>query len=129
MNNIVVNPADAPSIQKEQLQKTDSMDSRKIARSLRSGELTGIYIPVPSTLEARSLLRSHSAIVKDLSRMKQRIKSLLMFYGISYPPAFEESATHWSRRFMKWLSEEVTFSTSQGKGALSLIGKFRFRTT
>lgn len=121
VNNIVVNPADVPSTQKEQLQKTDSMDSRKIARSLRSGELTGIYIPVLSTLEARSLLRSRSAIVKDLSRMKQRIKSLLMFYGIPYPPAFEKSATHWSKRFMRWLSEEVTFSTEQGKVALSLL--------
>ena len=40
VNNIVVNPADVPSTQKEQLQKTDSMDSRKIARTLRSGELT-----------------------------------------------------------------------------------------
>ena len=37
VNNIVVNPADVPSTQKEQLQKTDRVDSRKIARSLRSG--------------------------------------------------------------------------------------------
>lgn len=121
VNNIVVNPADVPSTQKEQLQKTDSMDSRKIARSLRSGELTGIYIPAISTLEARSLLRSRSGIVKDLSRMKQRIKSLLMFYGIPYPSVFEKSATHWSKRFMKWLSEEIAFSTVQGKEALALL--------
>ena len=103
------------------MQKTDSMDSRKIARSLRSGELTGIYIPGISTLEARSLLRSRGAIVKDLSRMKQRIKSLLMFYGIPYPPLFEKSGTHWSRRFMKWLAEDVCFSTVPGKEALSLL--------
>lgn len=121
VNNIVVNLADIPSTQKEQLQKTDSMDSRKIARSLRSGELTGIYIPAISTLEAHSLLRSRSAIVKDLSRMKQRIKSLLMFYGIPYPPLFEKSATHRSKRFMKWLSEEITFSTPQGQEALYLL--------
>ncbi len=121
VNNIVVNPADVPSTQKEQLQKTDLMDSRKIARSLRCGELTGIYIPAMSTLEARSLLRSRRAIVKDLSRMKQRIKSLLMFYGIPYPAVFEKSATHWSKRFMKWLSEEITFSTVQGQEALSLL--------
>lgn len=121
VKNIVVNPADVPSTQKELLQKTDSMDSRKIARSLRSGELTGIYIPKQSTLEARSLLRSRNAIVKDLSRMKQRIKSLLFFYGISYPAAFKNSSTHWSKRFIKWLSEEITFSTSQGQEALVLL--------
>lgn len=40
---MVVNPADVPSTQKEQLQKTGRVDSRKIAHSLRSGELTGIH--------------------------------------------------------------------------------------
>jgi hypothetical protein len=34
VKNIVVNPFDVPSTQKEHLQKTDSMDSRKIACSL-----------------------------------------------------------------------------------------------
>ncbi len=112
-----------PGTQKEKLQKTDPMDSRKIARSLRSGELTGIHIPLQETLEARSLLRSRSAIVKDLSRMKPRIKSLLMFYGIPYPSTFEKSGTHWSKRFMEWLSEDVSFSTPHGGDALSLLVK------
>ena len=123
INNIVVNPADVPGTQKEHLQKTDSIDSRKIARSLRSGELTGIYIPKVSTLEARSLLRSRTAIVKDLSRMKQRIKSLLYFYGITYPAIFEKNGTHWSKRFMKWLTEDITLDTDQGRQALYLLVK------
>lgn len=54
VNNIVVNPVDVPSTQKELLQKTDRVDSGKLARSLRSGELTAIYIPAKRTLEARS---------------------------------------------------------------------------
>jgi transposase len=36
INNIVVNPADVPTTQKEQLQKDDPTDSRKLARSLRA---------------------------------------------------------------------------------------------
>jgi hypothetical protein len=39
INNIIINPADVPTTQKEQLQKDDPTDSRKLARSLRSGEL------------------------------------------------------------------------------------------
>ena len=65
IDNIVVNPADVPTSQKETLCKTDSVDSRKLARSLRGGELTGIHIPNVETLEARTLLRARDSIVKD----------------------------------------------------------------
>lgn len=86
INNIIVNPADVPTGQKENVQKTDAVDSRKIARSLRGNELTGIHVPGEYTLEARTLVRARDAIVKDMTRMKQRLKSLLYFYGIPYPP-------------------------------------------
>lgn len=120
IKNIVVNPADIPTTQKEKLQKTDSVDSSKIARSLRAGELTGIHIPTLSTLEARSLMRTRSAIVKELTQMKQRIKSMLYYYGIKFPLIFERSTTHWSRRFILWL-EEIEFSTEEGRCSLSLL--------
>lgn len=74
--------------------KTDSVDSRKLARSLHSSELT---YPHGRELEARTLLRFRDCIVKELSRMKQRVKSLLHFYGIRYPSRFERSGTHQSR--------------------------------
>ena len=74
IQNIVVNPADVSTSQKERLQKTDAVDSRKIARSLRSNELTAIHVPCRETLEVRTLLRSRDALVRDLARMKQRIK-------------------------------------------------------
>ncbi len=121
IKNIIVNPADVPTGQKENLQKTDAVDSRKIARSLRGNELTGIHVPRMETLEARTLLRSRDAIVKDLTRMKQRVKSLLYFYGIPYPPEFEKAGTHWSRRFMKWLQDDVQLSTPEGGEALHLL--------
>ena len=74
VENIIINPADVPTSQKEDLQKTDSVDRRKIARSLRADELVGIYIPKANTLEARTLLRSSDEIVRDIYRMKQRVK-------------------------------------------------------
>lgn len=121
ISNIVVNPADVPTSRKESISKTDSVDSRKLARSLRGGELAGIHIPKEDTLEARTLLRSRDCIVKDLSRMKQRVKSLLYFYGIKYPPQFEKSGTHWSRAFMRWLREDVKLSTEAGMEGLGLL--------
>lgn len=120
VNNIVVNAADVPTTQKEKLQKTDTVDSNKIARALRAGELAGIYIPSVETMEARSLLRARGGIVKDLTRMKQRVKSMLHLYGVKYPPAFEKSTSHWSKRFMAWL-DGIEFSSQEGRDSLSLL--------
>lgn len=120
VNNIVVNPADVPTTQKEKMRKSDPIDSNKLGRSLRSNELDEIYIPRPETLEDRSLVRIRSAIVKDMVRIKQRIKSMLYFYGIEYPVEFQNSNTHWSKKFLKWLKEiELRYPT--GTAALGLL--------
>lgn len=121
IDNIVVNPADVPTSQKEHLQKDDPTDSRKLARSLRSGDLKAIYIPDPSTLEDRSLVRMRATLIKDMTRFKQRIKSFLYFYGIAYPQEFEKSGSHWSKRFMKWLNEEVSLEHDSGTQALRIL--------
>jgi transposase len=121
INNIVINPADVPTSQKEQLQKDDPTDSRKLARSLRSGDLKAIYVPGSSTLEDRSLVRLRGTLVKDMVRFKLRIKSFLYFYGISFPKEFEKSGTHWSKRFMKWLQEGVSFQHESGTQALKIL--------
>lgn len=121
INNIVTNPADVPTSQKEHLQKDDPTDSRKLARSLRSNDLKAIFVPNPATLEDRSLVRMRATVVKDMTRFKQRIKSFLYFYGISYPPQFERSGTHWSKRFMKWLEEEISLQHDSGTQALKIL--------
>ena len=41
----VVNPADVPTKDKERRTKRDRVDCRKLARSLRAGEIEGIYVP------------------------------------------------------------------------------------
>lgn len=121
INNIVINPADVPTTQKEHLQKDDPTDSRKLARSLRAGDLKAIYVPEPSTLEDRSLIRLRATLVKDMVRFKQRIKSFLHFYGISIPAEFEKSGTHWSKRFMKWLNQGVSLQHESGTQTLKIL--------
>lgn len=121
IKNIVVNAADVASTQKEKLQKDDAVDSRKLARELRSGDLSGIHVPCISTIEDRSLVRTRSALVKDMSRFKQRIKSHLYFYGVQFPDEFEKFGTHWSKRFMKWLKEDICKRDDCGKQALEIL--------
>jgi len=118
VNSIVVNPADIPTTNKERVQKEDQRDSRKIARSLRSGDLKAIYVPGLKTLEDRGLLRARATMVKDMTRFKNRIKSFLHFHGIEYPESFSKSQSHWSKRFMTWL-ESIELTEESGKIALS----------
>jgi transposase len=120
INSIVVNAADIPTTNKERVQKEDKRDSRKIARSLRSGDLKAIYVPGLKTLEDRSLLRARSTMVKDLTRYKNRIKSFLYFHGIDLPDSFSKPETHWSKRFMTWL-ESVELTEESGKITLNSL--------
>jgi transposase len=120
VRSIVVNPADIPTTDKERVQKEDKRDSRKIARSLSTGTLVPIYTPTIQTQRDRSLLRTRTMLVKDMTRYKNRIKSFLFFYGINIDDVFTQSKTHWSTRFMNWL-ESLEFDVESGKEALHLL--------
>lgn len=117
MDCIVVNPCDVPTTDKEKKQKRDPLDSRKIARALKNGELTGIHIPDKVHQQDRSLLRARQRIVGNQTRCRNRIKSHLYFFGIEYPEKFQHSGTHWSKRFMDWLNQ---IDLGEQSGNLSL---------
>lgn len=123
IHNIVINPADIPMKQKDQLFKDDKRDSRKIARSLRAGELTAIHIPQLKAMEDRSLVRTRQSIVKDLTRIRQRIKSMLYLYGIEIPSNLSGASSCWSGRFTLWLKEDIGLNHPSGNMALKLMIK------
>jgi transposase len=100
---VVVNPADIPTTDKERKQKTDKRDSRKIAVGLRAGELRPIYVPSNRALEDRSVIRERWSIARSERRVKNQIKSHLMFYGLDIPEDLDNR--HWSRRFVGWLEQ------------------------
>lgn len=118
--NIVVNPADIPTTDKERKQKEDKRDSRKIAIALRSGILHGIYIPTIADTEFRALVRCRKTLVKEVSRNKMRIKSLLYFNGIKIPSELDTASKHWSSRFTNWL-KEIKFSSTYGDKSLKVL--------
>jgi transposase len=120
VNSMVVNPADIPTTDKERNQKNDKRDSRKIARSLRNNELTAIYVPSIKTLEDRTMVRTRSMLVKEVTRFKSRIKSFLYFHGIDIPSSFDNSNSHWSKRFIDWL-ENIEMTEKSGKESLNVL--------
>ena len=118
INNIVINPSDVPTTAGERIQKTDAVDSAKLARSLRSKELTGIYVPDSTSLEIRSLIRLRSTITKDVTRQKNRIKSHLRFLGYEIPA--EYCNRYWPKRFIVWL-RELDMKTQRGRQSLDFM--------
>lgn len=119
IHSIVVNPADIPTTDKEKRYKEDKRDSRKIANGLRSNTLQAIYVPCDKTLEDRFLVRTRFTLTKDLTRNKNRIKSILHYYGINFPEYFSSPQTHWSKRFMMWL-ENLKFKEESANKAMHL---------
>ena len=102
IKNIVVNPADIPTTDKEKKQKDDARDSKKIAEQLSYGGLKGIYIPDIETEGDRSLLRFRKTLTKEIAKNKNRVKSLLYYNGITIPADFADKK-YWSKRFSRWL--------------------------
>ncbi|MGO9611844.1 MAG: IS110 family transposase [Dissulfurispiraceae bacterium] len=98
IHSMVVNPADVPTKHKEKAGKADKVDCRKLGRSLRSGDIKGIYVPSRTEVEDRHLIRTRQGMVKKQTRCKNQIKAILFFYGIALP---EEG--NWSRNFINRL--------------------------
>jgi transposase len=74
VHNIVVHPADIPSTDKQNKNKSDVRDSRSIAFHLEKGNLHGIYIMSRARQELRSLFRFRQTKVRDLTRMEITVK-------------------------------------------------------
>jgi transposase len=64
--------------------KTDKRDARTIARLLRAGELTGVYVPEPTDEAIRDLCRARTDAVDDMRRSRVRLKSFLLRHGYHY---------------------------------------------
>lgn len=108
----VVHAADVPTSDKERRQKEDRRDSRKLARALENGELCPIHVPDPEIEQLRSLCRLRGRCRSHLTRLMNRIKGHLKYYGIHVE---EDSACrHWSGAFLRRLD---ALAAAPGPGA------------
>lgn len=100
INCIIVHPADVPTTDKDKQRKSDTVDCRKLSKTLSEGALNGIYVPTASQQDARGIVRVYQQMVKDQTRSKNRIRSWLNFQGIHLD---DEEGRHWSNRFIRYL--------------------------
>jgi len=77
----VVAPSMTPTRSGDRV-KTDKRDARKLARLLRAGELTPVYIPEATDEAIRDLCRARTDAVDDRRRSRHRLKGFLLRQGI-----------------------------------------------
>jgi transposase len=82
--------------------KTDKRDARKLARLLRAGELTPVYIPEPTDEAIRDLCRARTDAVDDRRRSRHRLKGFLLRHGYRY-----QGKSAWSAAHERYLRELV----------------------
>ncbi|MBK8553708.1 MAG: IS110 family transposase [Ignavibacteria bacterium] len=119
IRNIIVNPADVPTKDKEKRKKTNKVDSRKLGRSLRSKEIEGIYIRSKEVQEDRSLVRMRHRMVKKQTSCKNQIKGLLIFFGIFMSD--EKLYSHWSKKYIEWILEQSQGTSGSSISIRSLV--------
>jgi transposase len=79
--------------------KTDRRDASKLARLLRSGELTPTWIPDEQHEALRDLVRAREDAIEDQLRSRNRLTKFLLRLGVKPP----DGVKAWSAPYKKWL--------------------------
>jgi transposase len=103
----VVAPSLIPSRPGDRV-KTNRRDANNLAKLLRAGELTAVWVPDEKHEAMRDLTRARDATVKDLRGKRQQVTSFLLRYGRSYP-----GKKTWGAMHARWLAEQKLEHISQ----------------
>jgi transposase len=80
--------------------KTNRRDAVSLAKLLRSGDLTGVWVPDDRHEAMRDLTRARGSAAEDLRRKRQQVSSFLLRYGLHYPAGRKT----WTKSHMIWLA-------------------------
>jgi transposase len=97
---MVVAPALIPKRPGDKV-KTDRRDALKLARLLRSGDLTPVWVPDEAHEALRNLVRARADAKADQLRAKHRLSKFLLRQGC-WPPV---GVRNWSVRHFQWLRQ------------------------
>lgn len=97
---IVVAPSLIPKKPGDRV-KTNRRDALGLARQLRAGELTAVWVPDARHEAMRDLTRAREAAVDDLKSKRQQVLSLLLRLGRHYA-----GKRTWTKAHMNWLASQ-----------------------
>jgi transposase len=88
--------------------KTDRRDAVPLARLMRSGDLTPVYVPTVEDEAIRDLTRAREDAIRDLKTAKCRLNAFLLRHDIRYT-----GRAAWGPAHLRWLSAVVCPTPAQ----------------
>ena len=88
--------------------KTDRRDAMQLARLMRAGDLTPVYVPGVEDEAIRDLARAREDTLKDLKAAKHRLKAFLLRHDIRYT-----GRANWGPAHLRWLATVVCPTPAQ----------------
>ncbi len=84
--------------------KTDRRDALKLARSLRAGDLTAVWVPDEEQEAMRDLSRARGDMKGQEQKARQQLNGFVLRHGHAWPA----NRTRWTQAHFNWL-ESLTF--------------------
>ena len=84
--------------------KTDRRDASKLARTLRSGDLTAVWVPDEEQEAMRDLTRARDDLKGQERKARQQLNAYVLRHGHAWP----SSKTRWTKTHYNWL-ESIKF--------------------
>ncbi|MGV2130924.1 IS110 family transposase [Agrobacterium vitis] len=81
--------------------KTNRRDALALARLLRAGELTSVWVPDEGHEAMRDLVRARASAVETLRVHRQQVSAFMLKHGRIYP-----RKKGWTMRYLCWLQEQ-----------------------
>jgi transposase len=82
--------------------KTNRRDAVALAKLLRAGELTAVWVPDEGHEAMRDLVRARAAAVETLRVHRQQVSAFMLKHGRVYP-----RKKGWTMRYLRWLQEQT----------------------
>lgn len=82
--------------------KTNRRDAIALAKLLRAGELTAVWVPDEGHEAMRDLVRARAAAVESLRVHRQQVSAFMLKHGRVYP-----RKKGWTMRYLRWLQEQT----------------------
>lgn len=99
--------------------KTNRRDAVNLAKLLRAGELTSVWVPDEAHEAIRDLVRTREAACRALRALRQQVTSFLLRHGRSY------ARKAWGRTHARWLAAQSFAHPAQAIAFHDMIAAVR----
>lgn len=116
----VISPLSIPRAPNEKV-KTNRIDSEKLSKYLKTGELRAIRVPYGDYRELRHLIKTRENYARNRKTTKLRIKGLLLSAYLY--PAFKDTKQNWSKNYINQLKQLPCSPAVRQRHVLLLFAK------